>query len=234
MSTAPTKRIKSALRLSLKDGFHDRGWLPLKGRSTTFIAPSSLVDAPLTLECDVDIDSDTYGGARFTAYPSIRSHEVTDLLVGFDWAGLPSARTRFGEEGLRLSLYCAFETAGGLVNPLRNYHRWVVRAEEDLEVAVTDFFVMVDGPLEEWARELRTVRLLLDSVATADPDWRLNSVSVRTLSALALAHHDPETARQLLATYQPPGGGEEADRLALFERELVDRFPVYGPLQKQP
>lgn len=180
MSTTPTKRIKSALRRSLKDQFCDRGWLPLKGRPTTFIGPASLVAAPLTLDCDVAIDSDTYGGARFTAYPSIRSQEVTDLLVGFDWAGMPRATTLFGEEGLRLALDCAFQTAGGLLDPLGNFHRWVVRAEEDLEMAVTDFFVMVDGPLNAWARDLRTVRLLLESITTTEPDWRLNSVSIRT------------------------------------------------------
>jgi hypothetical protein len=232
VSTTPTKKIKSALRQALKSNFWERGWRPKQGDPGTFLAPDFVVAAPLELHCRIDMDSDTYGGARFTARASICAAEVTELLLTFDWSSMPSMLTRWGEEGLRLGLSIAGNTAGGLVDPLGNYQRWVVRVDSELNAAVTDFFRMVDGPLLAWASELNDVSRLLAALATEENNRRLDSVSVRTLATLALIHDRPDLAREVVASYQLPGLGDDTDRLARFERELAARFPAYGPLQK--
>lgn len=230
-----TKRLKAEVRSALRAGFGERGWRAKRGDATTQLAPTSVVLAPLELSWSSTIDSYAFGGARLTGDASLRSRAVTEVLLTFDPGSLPQTFENFpGKEYAALMLTLDWVSAGGLVDPVRrNYHKWVVADESELGPVVEAFFAVVDGPLLQWASERSTPGALLDRHRETAPDdhRRRNPVLARTLSTLALVVGSTDTARWVINAYTDPIGSD-TERFALFEHELVNRFPEYGPPQR--
>lgn len=141
VTSSPTKKIKVELRSAIRDGFAERGWRRVRGNSSEFQAPESQVALPLALRVSVAIDSHSYGGATLTADAGIQCDEVADVLVGFDRASMPRDFSYFpGDEVVRSSLDLGVQTAGGLLDPLGNYYRWVVEELAGVPAAAGEFF----------------------------------------------------------------------------------------------
>lgn len=230
MTSTPTKQLKTEIKAALKAGFAERGWRPQRGNTSTYIAPESVVGPPLALDWALDLDSDTYGGARFSGGVHLRSPEVTEIVVGFGPESWPVAFTNFpGDESARLLLALDLETAGGLVDPSGDYHKWLVTEAAELPSAISDFFTMVDGPLAAWAAPRSTTAAVLDAAASSGE--RPDSVAVRTLPTLALLQDRPEVARAVIGRYEP-AEDDSPESVARFETLLSHHFPAYGPLQR--
>ena len=169
-----------------------------------------------------------------TADVVVQDDEVTEVLVGLDRASLPSHFSSFpGDEMARRSSILGVRTAGGLVDPGGNYHKWLVTEVAELIPSVEGFFAMVDGPMRTWLAERDEPSKLLERFRVeAEAGSGLDSVTVRTGSVLALLRGDESTARMLVRSYALPGLGDDDERIALFERELARRFPTYGPPQR--
>ena len=206
----------------------------MRGKAGTFQAPEEVVSAPLALRVSVTVDADKFGGARLTCSAVIQSDAVTDVVVGFDRKSIPSALTVFpGDEVIRQALDLGVQTAGGLLDPGGNYHQWTVIDLEGVASATGEFFAMIDGRLLAWASARDTPSKLFAEVADLDTPTQLrdDAVAIRTITVLALLQGRPEVARDAVAAYVPQSD-EDTERFPLFERELVARFPEYGPLQR--
>lgn len=229
-----TKKLKTEVRSSIRAGFRARGWVPQKGDATTQVAPESLVHPPLQLSWDLTVDSYKFGGALLTGNGYLRSPAVTQIILAFDPASRPETFEYFpGDVYAALRLMVDSVSAGGLIDPdRRDYHKWVVDEESAVEPVVAAFLAMIDSALGVWISERATPALLLERHRRSgvnDP-MRRDPAGVRTRATLALLEDDPDTARFILGAYREHADSD-GERIALFERELADRFPTYGSLQ---
>ncbi len=235
MSQGTGKKLRVELKSAIRDGLKTRGWRPGGGDSSTFEAPASLVEGPLKVQLHAMVETNKFGDATLTADATVLCPEVTDLLVGFDRDSLPADVVRWpGEEMTRSAMLLQIVGAGQLLDPERgSLKQWEASNTDEVAEAAAAFFTVVDDLLLPWVARRDTPTKVLELFGSNEPDVPRvkSSRAIRTVSVLALMEDRPQFARTLVASYEY-GLGDDAERFALFERELADRFPEYGPLQR--
>ena len=233
MAASQTKKLKTEIKAAVRAVFSDRGWTPKRSDSQAFVAPETVVRSPLSLEWSTEIDSYRYGGATLTGLGAIRSESVAGVLIGFDPGTLTPLVQRLDDRArvLRTLGEVAATSQGHLVDPLGNFHQWIVDDTHPVDLVASEFAAMVDGPLASWAAANGTAGDVLSHYGSPDERTSTDALRVRSLSVLALLEGNVEVARMLVSG-APVGHGEDPQAVIGFERELARRFPEYGPLQR--
>lgn len=208
----------------------ERGWRPA-GLADAFVAPETMVEPPLSVEWSLSIESYSHGGASVSGIARTMCTDVADKLLEFPESSLDSVILDFPDHNWRRRVLAELDAVsqGELLDPLGNYHQWIVADDESRETMVRELFGMIDGPLADWIEKRRSQTAFLDYYGHTEN--RAPGPTFRPTVVLSLMAGRVELARALVAGYQPSPYDDSTEQVAAFERELAERFPDYGPLQ---
>ncbi len=229
--TVKAKHLRPELKRALNEGLNARGLSRRRGHGVGYFGDRTWVEEPIVFGLDLGLDSDRYGGLRFGGGVDVLDQDLDSFLASVSADALSASGAGARTHALPIARLTTVSTAR-IRDPERgNARDWFVRDESEIAPACAEYFEFIDGLLRPWACERRSVDCYLDGVLGPLAGDVEHNLAIRPNVLLAMTRGRVDLARALVAGYRPAGGGDTTERFALFERELANMFPDYGPLQ---
>jgi len=217
------RAVRAALKREVAASLEELGYPKVLPSDRT--ARYRELEPPLAALVTPVIEGHRYGGASLTAIIEIVAEPVQDFMNGAPEPAL-ARKPRPGETR---SYFLDLTTVGELLTQGRNLDfQWQVEDESGISAALAELSSAIEGPVEAWVAERRTVAGVLDAQLRTSI---ASLFSARACAVLALQHGSPDLAQALVARMasDPSSTSDELRRLSEFQATLVRHFPDYQP-----